>query len=233
MAKVLFYRCLKSQYDALASVNPDGLYFLTDSGQIFLGARNITECLIFVTDWSEVSTIPILGKFYLNTLTGELKCCDAKGLRTVVPPIGKDITSFDNPAQKDYLASIDAIKAYVLREISAATSGVSNIDFNKDTGDIEVYKEGEIVPVPLETVAHSPSYSNKTLRIPVYGHPDVVMNMPDVPDGEIAIGDANGDIIASGITIGGGTLSTNPSDKVVATELAVDNARNRWETITA
>lgn len=177
MAKVLFYRCLGSQYDALASVHPDALYFLEDRGKLFLGEREITECLMFVESW-DLPNLPILGKFYLNTVTGEFKCCDAHGLRTIVPPIGKTIDSFDDPQQRDYLASIGAIKDYVLREIQHSTAGVTDVTFDPVEGNIDIVKNGEPVSVPITGVAHSPTYENLVITIPVYGSEDLVINIP-------------------------------------------------------
>ena len=177
MAKVLFYRCLGSQYDALASVNPDALYFLEDRGKLFLGEREITECLMFVESW-DLPNLPILGKFYLNTVTGEFKCCDAHGLRTIVPPIGKTIDAFDDPQKRDYLASIGAIKDYVLREIQHSTAGVTDVSFDPVEGNIDIVKNGEPVSVPITGVAHSPTYENLVITIPVYGSEDIVIDIP-------------------------------------------------------
>jgi len=177
MAKVLFYRCLGSQYDALASVNPDALYFLEDTGKLYLGEREITECLMFVESW-DLPNLPILGKFYLNTVTGEFKCCDAHGLRTIVPPIGKTIDAFDDPQKRDYIASIGAIKDYVLREIQHSTAGVTDVTFDPVEGNIDIVKNGEPVSVPITGVAHSPTYENLVITIPVYGSEDLVINIP-------------------------------------------------------
>ena len=177
MAKVLFYRCLGSQYRALASVNPDALYFLEDDGKLYLGEREITECLIFVDSW-DLPDLPILGKFYLNTVTGELKCCDAHGLRTLIPPIAKTVDAFDDPQKKDYIASLSAIKDYVLREIQHSTAGVTDVDFDPVEGNINIVKNGEPESKPLTGVAHDPTYENLIITIPVYGNEDIVINIP-------------------------------------------------------
>ena len=178
MAKVQFYKCLRQQYLGLASVNPDALYFLTDSNQIYLGDRNVTECLIFVESWSEITDLPILGKFYLNTTTGEFKCCDANGLRTLIPPVISTAAEFDDVSKADYLASVAAIKEYVLHEIQEHTSGVSDVQFDDAEGNIEVVKDGVLEHVPLTGVAHSPTYQDLVITIPVYGSEDLVIDIP-------------------------------------------------------
>lgn len=177
MAKVLFYRCLRYQYEALASVNPDALYFLEDSSQLYLGEREISDCLIFVESW-DLPNLPIAGKFYLNTVTGELKCCDAHGLRTIVPPITSDPDAFDDPTKVTYLASIHAIREWVLTQIQQSTAGVTDVTFAPETGDLTIVKNGEEVAVPLTGIAHSPTYENLVIRIPVYGSEDIVVNIP-------------------------------------------------------
>lgn len=178
MAKVLFFRCSKSQYSGLASVNPDALYFLEDAKQLYLGETNITECLVFVDSWN-LPDLPVLGKFYLNTVTGEFKCCGPTGLRTIVPPVATSGSDFDDATKNDYIASIFAIKEYVQSAIQQTVSdSIKSITFNSYTGNIEAEKKDTTQFTQLRGVAHSPTYQGLTITIPVYGSEDVVINLP-------------------------------------------------------
>lgn len=178
MAKVLFFRCTNSQYIGLASKNPDALYFLEDTKQLYLGTVNITERLLFVDAW-ELSDLPVLGKFYLNVHTGEFKCCEATGLRTIVPSITANASDFDDVTKRDYIASISAIKDYVQSKIhSSATYGISSLEFNSTSGEIEAKKDDATDTTLLRGVAHHLNYNNLIITIPVYGSDDIVINLP-------------------------------------------------------
>ena len=177
MAKVGFYRCSQSDYYSISSIDSNGLYFLEDSKQLYLGSVEITESLVFVDNWSSV-TSPVVGKFYLNTITGEFKCCDKNGLRTLVPPVAASSDDFSDPDKRNYFASISVIKDFVEAKIGQSTAGVSSVEYDTTTGSIDVVKDGETLHNPLTGVAHEPTYENLILTIPVYGGEDIVVDLP-------------------------------------------------------
>jgi len=176
--KVAFYKCLRSQYEALGSVNPDALYFLIDSKQIYRGEVELTENLIFVSTWVEILN-PVPGKFYINTNTGEMRACSEDGMRVVVPPISSSASDFSSVTKRDWLASIGAIKDFVESKI-ADLDIINNIDFNNSTGSLKVQYEDRVKNVQLKGVAHDPQYSSSSaiIRIPVYGKDDLVIDLP-------------------------------------------------------
>lgn len=180
--KISFYQCTLKQYKALSSTDPAALYFVTDAGQIYKGDYNVTRSLEFVESWT--ISKPIADRIYFNTVNGEARTYHNNQWYVIVPPMVNSSDDFKDSTKQEYLASVKAIKEYVTARISNTISKTTEFvrDISYVDGSLFV-NNGSATPVKeikLTGVAHDPSYnaSTLTIKIPVYGQDDLVINLP-------------------------------------------------------
>ena len=122
---VTFYALTQATYDGLAgSVVDTTIYFTTDTGRIYKGAKDVTGHVITTTEIPEVASA-VAGKLYINTNTFETKVTTDNSTWIVMSP--GYITDGGNWSQTNNdskMATIKAIKQIIQGALDAL--GVAN-----------------------------------------------------------------------------------------------------------
>ncbi|MGL5751239.1 MAG: hypothetical protein ACRCXT_11965 [Paraclostridium sp.] len=137
-------------FATLETKDPNSLYFLNDTNEIFKGDKSFTDHVIFTDTLPEFG---VKGKIYINELTLATTLWNGTEWKTIVPEIHNALT--DDTIQ-DGIATAEATKEYVRRKISEIVAG-GEIDLNADnvvtTKDIIVkgqtlgsYNDGDVIP---------------------------------------------------------------------------------------
>lgn len=140
-----------SFYNSLETKEPNALYFLDDTKEIYRGSVEYTSSVYFVNELPELAAV---GKIYVLSDTLEGKVWDGSKWNTVVYPMSKTL---DDESTYNGTVSGEAIKAYVTKriaEINGGAIGDVSADNIKTTRDIQVigqdlgsYKDGDTIPM--------------------------------------------------------------------------------------
>lgn len=153
-------------FDA-GEANQDGLYFLSDTKEIYRGSTLFSGSFEFVDDGSSdfdtaltLITRPAHGKIYLSKTTLAGKVYDGTGWKQIIYPVDSTVTaSGANPVTGK------AVYDHVAAEIAKITGGtgfVKNISYNKGTHTFTV-TGGEGSPtIELEGVGVEITYEKET-----------------------------------------------------------------------
>ena len=171
--KVNFYALTSTAYKALESKNASTLYFLSDTGKIYKGTDDYTQCIVVPETMPSVSDA-IRGKIYFDQSTLEIKATlNNADWYTLYPGHLTDGANWAT-ADSNKLATIGLIKKGIQEAVAAINL---NATFNNATGTLSV---GSGTGAVLTGVAHDVTYDSANLKItiPVYGGDDVVVNIP-------------------------------------------------------
>lgn len=171
--RVIFRAITQSSFDSLDPKDTNTLYFITDSGHIFKGSTDMTQC-ISVGAIPEISAA-VKGKLYVDSTTFAAQVTmNGSDWLTLSPGYLTDGTEWAAADSKKF-ATIGLIKKGI-------QEAVNNIDitthFENSTGTVKVGESG--TGAVLTGVAHNVQYdsSQLTLTIPQYGGSPVVVNIP-------------------------------------------------------
>lgn len=137
-------------YNSLENKNPNALYFLEDSQEIYRGTTEYTNSVIFVDELPEFAA---KGKVYVNNETHECTVWNGMEWKTIIPEIHSEL---NDEEEFNGLATGEAIKAYVTRKVSEIVAG-GGVDLTADnvvtTREIQVkgqtlgsYGDGDVIP---------------------------------------------------------------------------------------
>lgn len=225
---VIFYALSQDQFAGVVSKDTNTLYFITDSGSIYKGDTDVTKSVITTTSIPTNASDAVLNKLYINTATYESKVTtDGESWINLSPGYITDGGNWSSTADDGKMATIAAIKQIITGALSIST----NAQFSSDTGTLTV---GSGTGAVLTGVAHTPSFSDNTLTIQVYGSEDPVsVPVPDVSnkvdkvmgtEDDVVLFGSRGALADSGKVIGGATLAETPNANTLATEAAVADA---------
>lgn len=128
MSTVKFKVGTYDQYQALASVDSDALYFITDAKKIFKGDTDVTESIVIVTGDFPTYANAFEGKLYIKPSTFEIKTKVAgeSALTTLVPGYVTDGTNV-TAANLTKVATVKALIEYVTIYVSAQFTGKTTL----------------------------------------------------------------------------------------------------------
>lgn len=167
----------QAAYEALATKNPNLLYFCTDTGKLFKGSVDFTNDLVAV---SSKPANPVAGKIYVIADTDTVEVYVNNAWKVLSYPVD---TIIDMNSDDVHVASAkavyDAIQAAV-EGIASAANTVKNIEAGEADASIKVTKgDGTSTEVVVPGVAKTPVWDSaaRKLTIPVSGADDVVVNI--------------------------------------------------------
>lgn len=139
-----------SHYNGLELKDPNALYFIEDTHEIYRGSTEFTSSLYFVDELPEFAA---KGKIYVKSSNLEGSVWTGEEWRVVLPEIHNTL---DDDTDCTGLVTGNAIKNYVKSKIAELSAGGS-IELNTDsittTKEIKVlgqtlgsYKDGDIIP---------------------------------------------------------------------------------------
>lgn len=137
-------------YNSLENKDPNALYFLEDTQEIYRGSTEYTNSVIFV---DEVPEFGAKGKIYVDNVTHECTVWTGTEWKTVIPEIHNTLT---DDADFNGIVTGEAVKAYVTKKVSEIIAG-GDVDLTADnvvtTRSIQVkgqtlgsYKDGDVIP---------------------------------------------------------------------------------------
>lgn len=140
-----------SYYNSLEEKDAGALYFLEDTQEIYRGAVEYTNSVVFTDELPELAA---KGKIYVKNDTYESSVWTGTEWKTVIPQIH---TVLDDNVVCNGLVTGEGIKAYVTKKVAEIVSG-GDIDLTTDnvvtTREIQVkgqtlgsYKDGDTIPI--------------------------------------------------------------------------------------
>lgn len=140
-----------SHYNGLELKDPNALYFIEDTHEIYRGSTEFTSSLYFVEELPEFAA---KGKIYVKSSTLEGSVWTGEEWKVVLPQIHNVL---DDDTDCEGLVTGNAIKNYVQAKIADLTAG-GDIELNTDsivtTKEIKVlgqtlgsYKDGDVIPM--------------------------------------------------------------------------------------
>lgn len=156
------------------------MYFIEDSKQIYKGDVDVTSSVAIVTSFADAPTAnEVEGKFYINATTLEVRIKNGDAWVILSPGYINNLADFKASGNGGKFATITAIKDFVDEQIGGGTAFVRDIEFDDESGELKLDKgAATTTDVELTGVAHTPTYADLTITIPVYGQDDVVINLP-------------------------------------------------------
>ena len=172
----------QAEYDALATKNPNYLYFTSDTGKLYKGTIDYTDNLISV---SAAPATGVAGKIYFETITGIVKAYVGGEWKVISYPIATEIDATNPSASK--VASEAAIVDYVESAIGG-DGVVADVAQKMTTGDTPTAVPGTLEvtmgdqskkDVALTGVVNNPTWNETTrqLSLPVVGGQTVQVNI--------------------------------------------------------
>ena len=170
--RVIFRAITQTAFDSTDPKDTNTLYFLTDTGKIYKGSTDVTNCVT-------VGTIPqiaeaVKGRLYIDNNTFAMSVTmDGATWIQASPGYLTNGTEWA-AADSNKLATIGLIKKGIQEAIDAIALTTA---FENSTGTVTV---GSGAGAVLTGVAHDPQWDagQLTLTIPVYGGSSIVVNIP-------------------------------------------------------
>ncbi len=217
----IFLKGLQSAYKALETKNPNAIYFLTDSREIYVGDKLYAEPLRLYTGSLPLSAIA-LGALYINTETGLGSVHNGTAWNTVMKPV---VGTIDATASDDTVPTTKGVKDYVdgrVEDILGGEDIVTGVSQALDGDNAPVpgtltitSGDGSTANVVMTGLANNPTYdsTNLVLTIPVVGGSPLVVNLPQ--DNFIESGEYDTDTKNIVLTLKDGSEVTIPASALV------------------
>ena len=164
----------QAQYDALATKNPNYLYFTSDTKKLYKGADDYTDSLMTT---ATVGASGVAGKIYLESSTGQVKVYVDNAWKTISYPMSN--STFDNTnASSVTVPSQTAVVDYVESVIGGEGGQILGSIEQKMNGTTAVsgvitatQTNGTTYDVALQGVTVNPTWNSETrvLKLPVVG----------------------------------------------------------------
>lgn len=164
-----------AQFETLKAgnkVDPDDLYFITDTHQIYVGEDLYTGQVQFVDTFP---TTPSQGVIYVNPTTHETKMWNGTAWQTIVPPIS---TTLNNTTVDTNLVTAKAIRDYVT---GISNECVTDVTYDDTTQKFTVtYGDATTSELPLKKLITGASYDATTgeFTFTVANGDSIVVNTP-------------------------------------------------------
>ena len=177
MANVNFKYGSYQSYAALTVKDPNTLYFITDTLQIFKGASEYTKSCKMVADLPESGQVQgiiyvRMKDYTLHVYNGTGYVQLNKATVTAIPASG---------ATNDNLPTTKAVADYVDAKIAnvVGMEGKFVTDVTYKDGELSVAKNGTPVKTTLTGVVHAPTYDamTRTIKMPVFGGDELTINL--------------------------------------------------------
>jgi len=212
MSQVKFFTATKAQYTALLGKDPDALYFLTDTNELYKGSDAFSHPV------QVVESFPITGQngnIYVQSGTYVMKAY-VDGVWTQLTP--SMVTEIGANPTDSQLPTAQAVKEYVDGQIVNVNAGVSGAVANVSYANksISVQKgTGDPVTTALQGLVDGASYDGATgvLTLTTNGGTPVTVNLPVENFLSAASFDATTNVLTLTLT-GGETVTVNLADLV-------------------
>lgn len=190
-----------------ASVQPNELYFITDTKQIYVGQDLYTGQVSFVATFPET---PSQGIIYVNTTTHETKVWNGTSWNVMIPPISGNVSTASDTdlvnakAIKDYITAIngdlvtditysESEQKFTITYAGEETSEIqlknliTGAQYDGASGNFTfTTANGEpiVVNTPVENFLASASYDDEShvLTLTLEDGTDVTVNLEDLID---------------------------------------------------
>ena len=137
MAKILFYTATAQQFAALENKNPDALYFITDTQQIYKGDVPYTFPVKTVESYPETESA-VAGTLYILTGACEAKFFDGEYWQSISLPVVTDLSA--NVTDQE-IPSAKAIQNRIENQADYISFSVFPTDFDIPAGAISEMEE--------------------------------------------------------------------------------------------
>ena len=176
MAMIKWVMGTSAQYEAILQKDPNSLYFLQDTQEIYKGETSFTQSVVMIDQLPQKGA---QGKVYIDNTTLEGKVWTGDAWKTVIQPVAKELRE---GVTEHKAVSGEAVKTYVKERVTEAVTGkfVENITYDKNTKELSYTKNGEANKVGIDGFVTDVKYDGKTgkLSFAVQGGQAIDINLP-------------------------------------------------------
>ena len=171
----------KADYAALAEKNAEGLYFIKDTGEIYLGEQSYTQSVIFYGTGTTPEARPdkgAFGKLYIDITTLQGFVWNGTEYKEVIKKVETAVdANTDNPV------SAKAVKTYVDNLVGTGTADcIKTVAWDETNVQLKVTKKDDsIVNVPLTKIATVLEYDGGTGNLTLKDHAGSQLSQVNIP----------------------------------------------------
>ena len=171
----------QADYAALAQKNAEGLYFIKDTGEIYLGEQSYTQSVIFYGTGTALEARPekgAFGKLYIDVTTLQGFVWNGTEYKEVIKAVENAVdANTDNPV------SAKAVKSYVDRLVGTGTSDcIKTVAWDEINAQLQITKKDEsVVNVPLTKIATVLEYDGGTGNLTLKDHAGSQLSQVNIP----------------------------------------------------
>lgn len=171
----------QADYAALAEKNAEGLYFIKDTGEIYLGEQSYTQSVIFYGTGTTPETRPekgAFGKLYIDITTLQGFVWNGTEYKEVIKAVENAVdANTDNPV------SAKAVKTYVDNLVGTGTADcIKTVAWDESNVQLKVTKKDEsVVNVPLTKIATVLEYDGGTGNLTLKDHAGSQLSQVNIP----------------------------------------------------
>ena len=171
----------KADYAALAEKNAEGLYFIKDTGEIYLGEQSYTQSVIFYGTGTTPEARPekgAFGKLYIDITTLQGFVWNGTEYKEVIKKVETAVdANTDNPV------SAKAVKTYVDNLVGTGTADcIKTVAWDETNVQLKVTKKDEsVVNVPLTKIATVLEYDGGTGNLTLKDHAGSQLSQVNIP----------------------------------------------------
>lgn len=218
------FAAAKADYAALATKDPNTLYYIQDTKEIYRGAVSFTESVVIYED--ELPAIGALGKLYVNKATLAGSVFNGTTWTEVVKAISDVVTTTEAPNGVAAPVSGKAVKAYVTSAIAGITDLIKGVTYDAATAKLTITKnDNSTVDVPLTKLATSMTYDGATGKLTLKDSAATTLSEINIPlDNFVESGAYNETNKALELTMTNGTVVSIPAADFFKMYTAEDTA---------
>lgn len=171
----------QADYAALAQKNAEGLYFIKDTGEIYLGEQSYTQSVIFYGTGTTPETRPekgAFGKLYIDVTTLQGFVWNGTDYKEVIKAVENAVdANTDNPV------SAKAVKTYVDRLVGTGTADcIKTVAWDETNVQLQITKKDDSqVNVPLTKIATVLEYDGGTGNLTLKDHAGSQLSQVNIP----------------------------------------------------
>ena len=171
----------KADYAALAEKNAEGLYFIKDTGEIYLGEQSYTQSVIFYGTGTTPEARPekgAFGKLYIDITTLQGFVWNGTEYKEVIKKVETAVdANTDNPV------SAKAVKTYVDNLVGTGTADcIKTVAWDETNVQLKVTKKDDsVVNVPLTKIATVLEYDGGTGNLTLKDHAGSQLSQVNIP----------------------------------------------------
>lgn len=164
-----------TQYKALSQKDPNTLYFLSDTQEIYKGSTSFTQSSELVENFPESGA---QGRIYIHSTNLEGRVWTGTTWKTVIQPIAESLT--DGEVERKAVSG-EAVKTYVKQHVTAAIADkVDGIGYDKEKKQLTYTKGDQTTAVDIGGFVTGAKYNPQSgiLSFDVQGGKSIHINIP-------------------------------------------------------